>query len=341
MNPLFSAFSIAVSLLASPVLSAQTPAASGPYLGQTLPGTTPVLFAPGIVSLAGRHEYACSFAPDGKAILFTAQEPGKRSMLMMCAMSGEAWASPREIRLGESTLGEMEGFFAPDGKTIHFVAYEETGCAIWKSAKQGAAWGKAQKLSSAINTGIVFYPSLTSEGTLYYTDVNKRMTLKSVPANGEYLSAEHAGLEFGGHAFVSRDERTIVLDAKGDLYASFRLSSGMWSKPRKLGPAINTPEYRETCPSLSPDGRFLFFSRYCEKGEIANLYWVSSAEIDSLRSQVGGEGDLANPGPSRIVPIRAPGKPGLAVPGHSRKHPDRPLDSTTNPDQKASRTKDV
>jgi hypothetical protein len=287
MKLFLCALSVTASLLTPPAVAAQAPAPSlnGPYLGQALPGATPVVFAPGLVSLEGRYEYACGFAPDGKGFLFTAEVPKKSAALMICEMKGNAWTPPRELRLGESSRGEMEGFFAPDGKTVFFVAFEDSGCALWKSAKRGTAWGEAQRLGPAVNTGIVFYPSLASNGTLYFTDVKKRMTFKSVPANGEYLRSEPAGLEFGAHAFVTRDDRTLVLDSGGDLYASFRLESGAWSTPLKLGSAVSTPEHAETCPSLSPDGRFLFFSRYDEAGEIANLYWVSSAELDSLRRQ--------------------------------------------------------
>lgn len=40
-------------------------------------------------------------------------------------------------------------------------------------------------------------------------------------------------------------------------------------------------EHSETCPSLSPDGAFLFFSRYDEPDGIANIYWISSGVITS------------------------------------------------------------
>ncbi|MGD8787175.1 MAG: hypothetical protein PVJ60_07110, partial [Phycisphaerales bacterium] len=35
------------------------------YFGQTPPEDTPVVFAPGIISLSGRCEYATVFSPDG------------------------------------------------------------------------------------------------------------------------------------------------------------------------------------------------------------------------------------------------------------------------------------
>ncbi len=44
-----------------------------------------------------------------------------------------------------------------------------------------------------------------------------------------------------------------------DLYISRELPNGEWGEPRNLGPSINTPE-DESFPSLSPDGRTLYFS---------------------------------------------------------------------------------
>ena len=45
-----------------------------------------------------------------------------------------------------------------------------------------------------------------------------------------------------------------------------------------LGPEVNT-EYAETCPTLSHDGRFLFFSRYDEENGVSNIYWIQSNVI--------------------------------------------------------------
>jgi len=45
-----------------------------------------------------------------------------------------------------------------------------------------------------------------------------------------------------------------------------------------MGDKINTP-FGETCASLSPDGKYIFFSRYDEPGEKSNIYW---ARVDSL-----------------------------------------------------------
>ena len=74
-----------------------------------------------------------------------------------------------------------------------------------------------------------------------------------------------AGLERGGHAFPSPDGRFVLIDSASldsdeqrDIYVSFRNDDGTWGEAKPLGPSVNT-EYSETCPSLSPDGRYLSF----------------------------------------------------------------------------------
>ena len=60
----------------------------------------------------------------------------------------------------------------------------------------------------------------------------------------------------------------------------FRKDDGSWGKPMNLGKAVNS-EAADLRPSVTPDGRFLFFtSDRSGKGEI---YWVSTQVIESLR----------------------------------------------------------
>jgi hypothetical protein len=62
---------LAALLLAGAATVLGQSVASGPYFGQTPPGTTPVIFAPGILSLANRMEARLAFSPDGNECFFT------------------------------------------------------------------------------------------------------------------------------------------------------------------------------------------------------------------------------------------------------------------------------
>jgi hypothetical protein len=85
------------------------------------------------------------------------------------------------------------------------------------------------------------------------------------------------------------------------MFVGFKRDDGSWGDPINLGPAVNS-SYMDKCPSLSPDGKFLFFVSSRPNGnknpqkvwphpffknlkEIfsADVYWVSSKIIDELR----------------------------------------------------------
>ena len=100
------------------------------------------------------------------------------------------------------------------------------------------------------------------------------------------VSVEDAGFD-GMHAFISPDESFVLVDARvggegarADIFVAFRQENGEWTDLVNLGPTVNT-EYSETCPSLSPAGQFIFFSRYDEANEVSNIYWVSARLIQA------------------------------------------------------------
>jgi len=67
-----------------------------------------------------------------------------------------------------------------------------------------------------------------------------------------------------------------------DLYLTLREADGSWTKPRSMGPRINSP-YFEFGARISPDKKYMFFTRsngwnmgpVCDTGDI---YWVELKE---------------------------------------------------------------
>ena len=97
-----------------------------------------------------------------------------------------------------------------------------------------------------------------------------------------YTEVKPVGIEFGSHPFPAFDESFLLFNGKGSIWVSFRLDGAGWTEPVSLGDLVNS-EHNETCPTLSPDGKYLFFSRYNEPEEKSNIYWVSSQIIDRLK----------------------------------------------------------
>ena len=260
---------------------------NSPYLNQTLPATEAVIFAPGLVSIEGRHEYAMSIHPAGDRLLFTVEAPGKGASVHGSSIRDGFWTNPKPVDFtGGAKINEMEAFFSPDGKRVFFAPYcKGLDVRIWTAEVTPDGFQNPQPLGGPVAQDPSFYPVQASDGALFYTNLAKRAVYRATLENGKITAAEPAGLERGGHAFPSPDGSFMVLDSASlesdeqrDIFVSFRTDDGTWGSPRPLGPAVNT-EHSETCPALSPDGKYLFFSRYNEPGGISNIYWVSSEVI--------------------------------------------------------------
>ena len=85
-------------------------------------------------------------------------------------------------------------------------------------------------------------------------------------------------LPFGENGYLDSQNRFVLFDKTGengnnDIYMAIREKKGEWSAPLNLGSEVNT-YHSETHPTLSQDGKFLFFSRYNEVNEMADIYWI-------------------------------------------------------------------
>ena len=265
----------------------------GPYLGQTPPGLTPIVFAPGIVSTAGNFEFSIAFSPDGKEIYFTRRrDPDGLNAMMVSRLEKDGWTVPEEAAFCKG-FASNEPHITPDGKKLYFGCRRQRPGEerleygnIWVAERVGKSWGEPRYHSRGM------YVSSTQKGDLYMTDVTNIAgggIIKFVQQNGVYGAAEKAPKVVNepgmtAHAFVAPDESFIVFDAgrpggqggEGDLYVVFRNNDGSWSDAVNLGDTINTPG-TNFCPMVSPDGKYLFYAAS------RDIYWVSIEAIHRLR----------------------------------------------------------
>ncbi len=264
----------------------------GDYLGEKPPGESPLLFAPGVVSVEGRYEYGVAFSPDGTELFFTAEGSGDKLQtgLLVMRRVGDEWTQPVVANLRGDNSWEQEAFYTVDGRQLFFCSpVSKDDGKLWFCDRDENGWGYAKILESPVNTEaqIVFYATFKRDGTMFYTNVMERKIYVAPRVDGGYPATTPAEIAFGGHSFVDPDGDFLLLDSKGDIWVSFPLADGRWADPVKLDESIST-DITETCPSLSPDGKFIFFARYNEPGELSNIYWVSSAIIDNLKPQKNG-----------------------------------------------------
>jgi WD40-like Beta Propeller Repeat len=208
---------------------------------------------------------------------------------------GDRWLKPQKANLNKKELWEQEAFFSYEGDKIYYavsvLVSDTVHTKIWVSNKTKNGWAKGELLNSPINESArrVFYATLSKNGNLYYTNVDEVKIHISENNNGKYDNIQEIGLPRAGHAYIAPDEDFIIFDyrradtyGQTDIYIAFKTSEGSWGEPINLGPQINT-EYLETCPSLSPDGKYIFFGRYNDENEKSDIYWISSEIIGKIR----------------------------------------------------------
>ena len=265
----------------------------GAYLGQEPPGLEPGVFAPGIVSTAGSLEFSITFSPDGKEVFFTRRkDPGGSNTLMVARLEEQGWTAPQEAAFAKG-YPSNEPHITPDGRKLYFGCHRQPPgeskprYAIWVTEKTNAGWGEARLHGDGM------YVSSSRNGDLYMTDISGAAgegIIRYPFQDGAYGKPEWLGggvnaPKPGSHAFIAPDGSFIVFDSdlrpggqggEGDLWVCFRGAAGGWGEAFNLGDGVNTPG-TNFCPSLSPDGRYLFFCA-CR-----DIYWVSAEVIERLR----------------------------------------------------------
>ncbi len=267
------------------------------YLGQKPPGLIPEVFAPGIVSIDGRFEGAISFSPDLKEMYFGADNENEETSIYFSKLKENNWTP---IKKANFTHGdkkeEMHPFVSPNGKRIYFTALDASFAdeKIWYVNRQQNAWSDAIQLDSPLNDDLVFYPNQSKNSGLYYFNLSKMKTYHAPNKSGKYPEVQAVELEFGHHAFIAPSDDYLLVTARNnedesrkdnDIYVYFKKQDGTWSKPINLGNEINS-DLDEKGPSISPDGKYLFFGRSerdIEPG-LSNIYWVSTKIITKLKN---------------------------------------------------------
>ncbi len=184
---------------------------------------------------------------------------------------------------------------------------------------------KPVNLGPSINSNLdEYWPALSAdEKTLMITRLIPDTDVKS-PVQEDFFISEWADTGWTpirnigkplnsddneGAQSISGDGRYMVFtacnkdDGKGrcDLYASVRTGDN-WSVPVNLGSPVNT-NYRETQPSLSSDGRTLYFSSDRPGGKGQHDIWVTCKNDKGLWSVPENIGEPVNTPGTEISPF--------------------------------------
>jgi len=234
------------------------------------PDSIPKIFAKGIVSVQDRYEYGLAISPNYDEIFFTASNPGDGLMIIRKSGDGN-WKSLEIANLRGDNNCEQEAFYTPDGQKLYFASDVNDITQLWVSIKENSKWSFPKLVGSPVNDTRIFWATFTNENTMYYSNLADFKIYRSEQINGKYPTTEFSGIPFGMHPYISKDESFILFNYRGDIYISFKNKENGWIVPIKFDGAINTSDFAETCPSLSPDEKYIFYSRYNDLNDKSDI----------------------------------------------------------------------
>lgn len=146
--------------------------------------------------------------------------------------------------------------------------------------------------------------SVSSKGTLVFDDYKSNDVIRmSRIIDGKREEPKLLGKHINTgkwtcHPFIAPDESYLIWGSeredgygKSDNYISFRQQDDSWGPAINMGDKINS-ELEENGMKLTPDGKYLLFSRHEEKVRengstywVSKKYWVDSKIIETLRPQ--------------------------------------------------------
>ncbi len=260
----------------------------GPYLGQKPSGPSAVLFAPDIVTYEAHDSPV--FLPDGSGLIIGSMEEGLK---VYTSIDG-AWTFPGALPF--PCPERINGLnISPSGARVYFLIWEAAGGeSFWFIEKLAGRWTALQPLGSEVKAFPTHWQfSLSRSGDLYFSSggtivvsrLRENQHSRPIP-----LKLRAGGDLKGTTPFIALDESYLLFAAgqeaaSRDLSISFRNGDGTWGDPINLGPRLNAPNALDHCPTVSPDGKYLFFISTRRGG--SRLYWAEAGFIDGLRPQRG------------------------------------------------------
>jgi hypothetical protein len=208
----------------------------------------------------------------------------------------------------------IEPCITPDGKQFFFASDrpgpmegDEGNFDIYVMDRQEGGWGEPRSVGSLINTGRgEFFPSVTEEGTLYFTrdgGPGSSDIWRARWEDGRYLTPEKlpSPINKGSYqfnAFVAPDESYLILSMAGqkanlgsvDYYVVFRTGLSTWTEPINLGPKVNGKKAEGYSAYVTRDGKYFFFaSARVRKDLFAPGDKLTAARLKELHN-TGGNG---------------------------------------------------
>jgi hypothetical protein len=192
---------------------------------------------------------------------------------------------------------------------IKWPRYSRDGNIMYKGNKYRdrteTGWSELKSMGKPFTDIHIMGISVSDKGTFFFDQFQRPDTIGAISysrfIDGKYQPRQKMGAEINtgtwiAHPKIAPDESYLMWDVAredgyggSDLYISFRHKGGSWLPAMNMGAQINT-EFQESGVSVSPDGKYLFFSRgewkLREDGStywVGRPYWVDAQVIENLR----------------------------------------------------------
>jgi len=259
------------------------------YLGATAPSAIPQ-----VLPISVRDGW---FATDRLAITTDGQE--------IYFSEAVDWNDPSQYRIRmyrfenfrwEGPLDLFEGFIAPalspDGKTLYLQTKQDGVVFTWRSRRTEQGWAQPEAWAPDLPvSGLTevrsgrFYGVTTSEDSVGWGDlcVLDPSTDNTFHSLGRPVCTSSEENDF----FVAPDESYVVFATYGtarvehpsDIMISFQRPNHTWTEPVSVGPLINDSAETRWGPSVSPDGKYLFYAT----GYTASTGHILWVRFDAIR----------------------------------------------------------
>lgn len=265
-------------------------------LSGKIPTDSALIFAPDIIS-TDAFEFAITFTPDMDEVFWTRRLPDANNEVFTLKLVEGEWTAPEPAFFKAQTGWDFEPHINPQGTLLYFGSTrplpdsaKSNGLHQWYSTRTQNGWSEPVPLANPfMDKSVIMYLTSSAKGNLFFTTGEKGdkpedwVIYQSINQEGSYESLDRMGeaINFGGkyiaHSYIAPDESYIIYDAEhddghgdNDLYISFN-KNGQWTRALNMGPKVNTG-LTEMCPSVSPNGKYLFFHRGNENQ--GDIYWV-------------------------------------------------------------------
>ena len=259
------------------------------------PGKEPKIFALWFISFENRIEGRGSFSPDNRQFYFTVSNPGfNNQKIFFTEYRDNKWTQPDTAKFSKK-YANWEPFFSSDGQKLYFTSNRNTDSLsnhkdFYYVTRVGDEWSEPQIEERPINSRYTeLFFSQSKNGNVYFTSNRPKgkgsfhIYLATKQLDDSYLVKKLGRpinrFYLNWDPCIAPDESFIIFSAvrlvrisyKADLYITYKIGD-RWTRPKNLGRLIKT-KANEYGPFLSPDNKYLFFTRL-NQGKNGNIYWV-------------------------------------------------------------------